>query len=152
MNKSALAAILIGSATLVYSPTTPADSLRWSGIHQIDRSDHRRDYRGDRKKYLKDHYRHHKQRKRYRQRHYHHHDYLYHRPARAQVYVLRPAPGWYSRAYVGQRLPHDFYRYRYHLPAHGKVRRLHSGVTELIIADQIIRILDATQTIINVRH
>ena len=53
---------------------------------------------------------------------------------------------------MGQRLPHDFYRYRYYLPRHAKIRRLHSGVTELIIADQIIRILDATQTIINVRR
>ncbi|MBL4569571.1 MAG: hypothetical protein JKY21_00210 [Alcanivorax sp.] len=152
MNKSALATILIGCAALAYSPTTPADSPRWSGIYQIDRSDHKRDYRGDRKKYLKGHFRQHKQRTRYRQRHHRHSEYFYHRPARGSVYVFRPGPGWYNRAFVGQRLPHDFYRYHYHLPAHARIRRQHSGVTELIIADQIIRILDATQTIINVQR
>tara|TARA_B100000676_G_scaffold229464_1_gene227818 strand:+ start:403 stop:846 length:444 start_codon:yes stop_codon:yes gene_type:complete len=147
MNKSMLAAILIGSATLVFAPATQADPPRWSGAYHSDRDDHWRDYHDERKKYLKGNYRKHEQRKRYR-----HRDYLYHRPARGPAYVFRPAPGWHSHAFVGQRLPHDFYRYRYYLPRHAKIRRLHSGVTELIIADQIIRILDATQTIINVRR
>ncbi len=57
---------------------------------------------------------------------------------------------WYRFAYAGQNLPHDLRLNRYYLPKHAQIRRPVNGVTELVIAHQIIRILDATHTIISV--
>ena len=76
-------------------------------------------------------------------RHHWHHGY--------RVIYTRPlGSDWYLHAHVGQRVPVEVYRYGYRLPSHARVHHLQSGITELVVADQIIRILDATQTIVNV--
>ena len=156
MNKSKLIGTMLVTGVFAAPAVSLADPPSWANNrhddehsrrqsaqqwhHQDDdRSDYRDDDRGD----------HH---------HRHRHGYRYQREVRVvhqptwtrRVVVSEFKPGWYLRAQVGQRLPDDFYRYGYNLPRDARVRHLQSGVTELIVADQIIRILDATQTIVNV--
>ena len=69
-----------------------------------------------------------------------------------QVHVtpVRYGTGWHHYAQAGQTLPRDLHLYRYRLPAHARIRHPGNGITELVIAEQVIRIVDATHTIISV--
>tara|TARA_Y100001934_G_scaffold100027_1_gene123158 strand:+ start:1718 stop:2197 length:480 start_codon:yes stop_codon:yes gene_type:complete len=58
-------------------------------------------------------------------------------------------PGWQKKLQVGRTLPDDFYYHGQRLPAYDDIRRI-DGVTDVIIDNEVVRILDATQTIIDV--
>ncbi|MDX1804242.1 MAG: hypothetical protein R3292_09175 [Alcanivorax sp.] len=137
MNKIAVKSLILGGALLAAPAITLADPPSWAhnGGHHWKHQEYRHDDRGRDRDDDRDnerHYRHH-------WRHgYRHHD-------NRVIYVQPLAADWYRHAHVGQRLP-----YGYRLPSHARIHHLHSGITELVVADQIIRILDATQTIVNV--
>ncbi|MDX1804243.1 MAG: hypothetical protein R3292_09180 [Alcanivorax sp.] len=58
-------------------------------------------------------------------------------------------PGWQKKVQVGQRLPDDIYHAGYRLPANDDIRHI-QGVTDMVIDNEVVRVLDATQTIVDV--
>jgi len=58
-------------------------------------------------------------------------------------------PGWQKKLQVGRTLPDDLYYPGQRLPVYDGIRRI-DGVTDVIIDNEAVRIMDATQTIIDV--
>jgi len=58
-------------------------------------------------------------------------------------------PGWQKKLQVGRTLPDDLYYHGQRLPVYDGIRRI-DGVTDVIIDNEAVRIMDATQTIIDV--
>ncbi len=58
-------------------------------------------------------------------------------------------PGWQKKLQKGQRLPDDLYYNGQRLPAYDDIRHI-DGVTDVIIDNEVVRVIDATQTIIDV--
>ncbi|MBL4569570.1 MAG: hypothetical protein JKY21_00205 [Alcanivorax sp.] len=58
-------------------------------------------------------------------------------------------PGWQKKLQVGRTLPDDLYYHGQRLPVYDDIRRI-DGVTDVIIDNEVVRIMDATQTIIDV--
>lgn len=57
-------------------------------------------------------------------------------------------PGWQKKLAEGRRLPDDLYYQGYPLP--DSVFRTPSGYSDVVIDNEVVRILDATQTIMDV--
>lgn len=58
-------------------------------------------------------------------------------------------PGWQKKLQAGNRLPNDLYYQGQRLPGYDGVRHI-PGVTDVVIDNEVVRILDATQTIVDV--
>ena len=58
-------------------------------------------------------------------------------------------PGWQKKLQVGHTLPDDLYYHGQRLPVYDGMRRI-DGVTDVIIDNEAVRIMDATQTIMDV--
>lgn len=58
-------------------------------------------------------------------------------------------PGWQKKLQKGQRLPDDLYYNGRRLPVYDDIRHI-DGVSDVIIDNEVIRVIDATQTIIDV--
>ncbi|MEP4522793.1 MAG: hypothetical protein ABJ005_02235, partial [Alloalcanivorax venustensis] len=57
-------------------------------------------------------------------------------------------PGWQKKLNEGRRLPDDLYYQGYPLP--DSVLRTPGGYSDVVIDNEVVRILDATQTIMDV--
>ncbi|EKF75714.1 hypothetical protein A11A3_02557 [Alcanivorax hongdengensis A-11-3] len=135
MNTIAFKPLILASLLLAAPAMTLADPPSWA---------HNGGHHGNQKEYRNGHDR---GRDNGGNHHWHHNDRHHERRV---VHVKPLAVNWYQHAYVGQRLPVEIDNHNYRLPRHARIHHLNSGVTELVVADQIIRILDATQTIIAV--
>lgn len=58
-------------------------------------------------------------------------------------------PGWQKKLQKGQRLPDDLYYNGQRLPVYDDIRHI-DGVSDVIIDNEVVRVIDATQTIIDV--
>ena len=58
-------------------------------------------------------------------------------------------PGWQKKLQKGQRLPDDVYYNSQRLPVYDDIRHI-DGVSDVIIDNEVVRVIDATQTIIDV--
>ncbi len=58
-------------------------------------------------------------------------------------------PGWQKKLQKGQRLPDDVYYNSQRLPVYDDIRHI-DGISDVIIDNEVVRVIDATQTIIDV--
>lgn len=58
-------------------------------------------------------------------------------------------PGWQKKLQVGHTFNGNLDRYGQRLPVYDDIRRI-DGVTDVVIDNEVVRVLDATQTIIDV--
>ncbi len=58
-------------------------------------------------------------------------------------------PGWPKKLQTGQRLPASLYYTSQRLPSYDGIRHI-DGVSDVIIDNEVVRVIDATQTILDV--
>lgn len=58
-------------------------------------------------------------------------------------------PGWQKKLQKGQRLPDSLYYNSQRLPSYEGIRPI-DGVSDVIIDNEVVRVIDATQTILDV--
>ena len=58
-------------------------------------------------------------------------------------------PGWQKKLQKGQRLPDSLYYNSQRLPSYDGIRHI-DGVSDVIIDNEVVRVIDATQTILDV--
>lgn len=58
-------------------------------------------------------------------------------------------PGWQKKLQKGHRLPDDVYYNSQRLPVYDDIRHI-DGISDVIIDNEVVRVIDATQTIIDV--
>jgi hypothetical protein len=120
----------------------PAGQQQESHEREYRRGDHHRDYRD---------YRYSDRERDALRRHLSNRDYQS-LPPGLQKKVARGGqlpPGWQKKLQVGRTLPDDLYYHGQRLPVYDGIRRI-DGVTDVIIDNEAVRIMDATQTIIDV--
>lgn len=120
----------------------PAGQQKESHEREYRRDDHHRDYRD---------YRYSDRERDALRRHLSNRDYQS-LPPGLQKKVARGGqlpPGWQKKLQVGRTLPDDLYYHGQRLPVYDGIRRI-DGVTDVIIDNEAVRIMDATQTIIDV--
>ncbi|MED5389883.1 MAG: hypothetical protein VX793_13565 [Pseudomonadota bacterium] len=143
--------ILLG-ATLSLPLVSLAQPPAWAGNGKAkaaveqDRYDHDRDRDRDYR-----HYRYTERERNALRRHLSRRDYQS-LPPGLQKKVARGGdlpPGWKKKLQAGHRLPNDIYHHGQRLPVYDGIRQIH-GVSDVVIDNEVVRVLDATQTIVDV--